>query len=149
MKCNEPFEKKKTSRSQLNSWLLLGQINIKTNYFYVLTIHTMIQLLNRCIFTTSVFLQWQITARKKAFTKYAPTGNAAVKGRRQNYWMLIGQEEGGGATLPAQDWSSGCLATACTIEKFFCNCGVSFRDSWRGIYVEGIKGEEGKWRQEE
>ena len=35
MKCNEPFEKKKTSRSQLNSWLLLGQINIKTNYFYV------------------------------------------------------------------------------------------------------------------
>ena len=35
----------------------------------------------------------------------------------------------------ADDWSSGCLATAYAIEKLFCcNNGISFRESWRGIY---------------
>ena len=93
MKCNEPFKENK-SRSQLTSWLLLGQNNIKIINFYVVAIHTVIRVLSTGIFTTSVFLRWQIAARKKAFTKYAPTGNAAVKGERQNDWMLIGQEDG-------------------------------------------------------
>ena len=34
------------------------------------------------------------------------------------------------------DWSSGCLATAYSIEKlFFCNNGISFREE----YIEELK----------
>ena len=33
------------------------------------------------------------------------------------------------AKLLAHDWSSSPLATACAMEKFFCDNGVSFRDS--------------------
>ena len=53
------------------------------------------------------------------------------------------------AKLLNHDWSSDCLATAYSIKKlFFCNNGVSFRDSWWGIY-QRIKGHEWKWKQEE
>ena len=39
------------------------------------------------------------------------------------------------AKLLAHDWSSDYLATAYSIEKFFfCNNGISFQDSWRGLY---------------
>ena len=54
-----------------------------------------------------------------------------------------------GAKLLAHDWSSGCLATAYSIEKlFFCHSGVSCGDSWRGVYRR-IKGQEWEWKHEE
>ena len=53
------------------------------------------------------------------------------------------------AKLLADDWSSGCLATAYSIMKlFFCNNGVSLRDSLWGI-CRIIKGQEWKWKHEE
>ena len=53
------------------------------------------------------------------------------------------------AKLLAHDWSSSCLATAFSIDKLcFCNNGVLFRDSWRGIYRR-VKGQEQKWKDEE
>ena len=77
--------------------------------------------------------------------------------RGHNYWMLLCQWRWyfflnfvvKSARLLARDWSSGCLATVYAIEKlFFCNSGLSFRDSWQGIY-QRIKGQERKWKHEE
>ena len=113
MRCNEPF-KKKTSRSQPNSWLFLGPNNIKTNNFYVLAIHTMIQVLKTGTFTSSASphrLTWQIAAINKVLTKYSPTGNAAANGRRQNYWMLIGQLECTFFEIFAGEWGQNYLLT--------------------------------------
>ena len=74
----------------------------------------MIQVLKTGVFTTSVSphrLTWQIPAINKALTKYAPTGNAAVKGRRQNYWMLIGQLECTFFLTFAGEWGQNYLLT--------------------------------------
>ena len=78
-----------------------------------------------------------------------------IEGKITECWLI---NEGGiyflilhvkRAKLLAHDWSSCCLATAHAIKKlFFCNNGVSFQDSWRGIYRR-IKGQEWKWKHEE
>ena len=85
------------------------------------------------------------------------TGNVIVLSRSNNiegkitecwfvneeYFFLILLREEGKIT---RSRSSGCLATAYWMAKlFFCNNGVSFRDSWRGIYRR-IKGQERKWK---
>ena len=42
--------------------------------------------------------------------------------------------------LLAHDWSSGCLATAYSVEKlFFCNNGISFREEFDKEYIEELK----------
>ena len=42
--------------------------------------------------------------------------------------------------LLAHDWSSGCLATAYSVEKlFFCNNGISFREEFDEEYIEELK----------
>ena len=47
--------------------------------------------------------------------------------RKENIYLILLRQEG---KLLAHDWSSGCLATAYSVEKlFFCNNGVSFRDN--------------------
>ena len=56
------------------------------------------------------------------------------------------------AKLLAHDWSSGCLATVYAIEKLllkmFCDNGVSFRDSWWGMYRR-LERQERKWKHKE
>ena len=73
-----------------------------------------------------------------------------LNGQWRGYFFLILLVKR--AKLLAHDWSSGCLATACAIEKLllkiFCNSGVSFRDSWRGIYRR-IKRQQRKQKGEE
>ena len=71
-------------------------------------------------------------------------------GQWRGYFFLILLEKR--AKLLAHDWYWGCLATTYAIEKLllkiFCNNGVSFRDSWRGIYRR-IKRQEWKRKHEE
>ena len=70
-------------------------------------------------------------------------------GQRRDYFCLNQFCFVKRAKLLAYDWSSGCLATAYSIVKlFFCNNGVSFRGSQRGIW-RIIKGQEWKWKHEE